>query len=101
MQKHKSSVQLLQLCVIGIGVLEIGAVLVALESPAQAYVDPGSGYVLLQVLGSMAVGALYYVRHRLRKVLWMIRGKRDAEPEEEQENSADGSQIAEAPKADR
>jgi len=51
-----------------LGVLQIVAVLCALEQPAHAYVDPGSGYVLLQVIGSMFAGALFYLRHRLRRI---------------------------------
>jgi hypothetical protein len=53
--------------------LQIVTILVALERPAQAYVDPGSGFVFLQVVGSMAAGAVYYMRHRLRRVLHLVR----------------------------
>jgi hypothetical protein len=51
-----------------LGALIIVALLFAFEQPAQAYVDPGSGFVFLQVAGSMAVGALFYLRHRIRKL---------------------------------
>jgi hypothetical protein len=51
-----------------LGILQIAAVLCALEQPARAYVDPGSGYVFLQVIGSMFAGALFYLRHRLRRM---------------------------------
>jgi hypothetical protein len=43
--------------------------LVAFERPAQAYVDPGSGFVFLQVAGSMCAGAIYYLRHRVKRIL--------------------------------
>ncbi|HKR29951.1 MAG TPA: hypothetical protein VJT08_05715 [Terriglobales bacterium] len=51
-----------------LGVLQIAAVVCAFERPAHAYVDPGSGYMLLQVIGSMCAGAIFYLRHRLRRL---------------------------------
>jgi hypothetical protein len=56
-----------------LGALQIAAVLIAFERPAQAYVDPGSGFVFLQVAGSMFAGAVYYTRHRLRRILHSLR----------------------------
>ena len=56
-----------------LGALQIVALLVAFERPAHAYVDPGSGFVFLQVAGSMVAGAVYYARHRLRRVLHSLR----------------------------
>jgi hypothetical protein len=53
--------------------LQIGALLVAFERPARAYVDPGSGFVFLQVAGSMLAGAAYYMRHRLKRILNSMR----------------------------
>jgi hypothetical protein len=50
------------------GMLQIVAIFCAFEKPAYAYVDPGSGYLLLQVLGSMLAGAAFIVRHRLRRM---------------------------------
>jgi hypothetical protein len=47
--------------------------LVAFERPAQAYVDPGSGFVFLQIAGSMLAGAVYYLRHRVRRILQSMR----------------------------
>jgi hypothetical protein len=55
-----------------LGVLQIVAVLCAFEKPALAYVDPGSGYVLLQVIGSMCAGSIFYLRHRLRRMLGLV-----------------------------
>jgi hypothetical protein len=51
------------------GMLQIVAIFCAFEKPAYAYVDPGSSYLLLQVLGSMLAGAAFVVRHRLRRML--------------------------------
>jgi hypothetical protein len=51
-----------------LGMLQIVAVLCAFERPALAYVDPGSGYVFLQIIGSMCAGAIFYLRHRMRRM---------------------------------
>jgi hypothetical protein len=53
--------------------LQLAALLVAFERPAHAYVDPGSGFVFLQVAGSMFAGALYYLRHRVKRLLYSLR----------------------------
>ena len=60
-------------CLLLLGALQIAAMLVAFERPALAYVDPGSGFVFLQVAGSMCAGAIYYLRHRLRRMLYPSR----------------------------
>jgi hypothetical protein len=57
-----------------LGAVQIAALLVAFERPAQAYVDPGSGFVFLQVAGSMFAGAVYYMRHRLKRIFHAMRG---------------------------
>jgi hypothetical protein len=36
--------------------------------PAYAYVDPGSGLLALQIIGSTLAGAMYLVRKRIREV---------------------------------
>lgn len=53
----------------GLGILQFGAILCTLEKPAYAYVDPGSGFLFLQVAGSMLAGAAFFVRHRLKRML--------------------------------
>ncbi|HEU5233778.1 MAG TPA: hypothetical protein VFU50_13020 [Terriglobales bacterium] len=53
---------------LALSVLQIATVVCAFERPAHAYVDPGSGYMLLQVIGSMFAGAVFYLRHRLRRL---------------------------------
>jgi len=50
------------------GVVQIATLLCAFEKPAYAYVDPGSGYVLFQIVGSMLAGAAFFIRHRLRRM---------------------------------
>jgi hypothetical protein len=57
------------------GVVQIATLLCAFEKPAYAYVDPGSGYVLFQIVGSMLAGAAFFVRHRLRRMFgWAVDG---------------------------
>ena len=56
-----------------LGAIQIAALFVAFERPAQAYVDPGSGFVFLQIAGSMFAGAVYYMRHRLKRILNAMR----------------------------
>lgn len=53
----------------GLGILQFGAILCTLEKPAYAYVDPGSGFLFLQVADSMLAGAAFFVRHRLKRML--------------------------------
>jgi hypothetical protein len=67
------SPRVLRSCLLLLGALQIAALLVAWERPAQAYVDPGSGFVFLQIAGSMAAGALYYLRHRLKRIFHLMR----------------------------
>lgn len=69
-----------------LGVLQIAALLVAFERPAQAYVDPGSGFVFLQVAGSMCAGAIYYLRHRVKRMLSSLRRSPVSPPTEVIEN---------------
>ncbi len=54
-------------------VLQIAALMVAFERPAHAYVDPGSGFVFLQVAGSMCAGAIFYLRHRVKRLFYSLR----------------------------
>ena len=66
-----------------LGALQIAALLIAFERPARGYVDPGSGFVFLQIASSMFAGAVYYLRHRLKRVLNAMRrsnGVADKQP---------------------
>jgi hypothetical protein len=63
-----------------LGTLQIAVLLVAFERRAQAYVDPGSGFIFLQVAGSMFAGAIYYMRHRVKRMLNSIRRSSQVSP---------------------
>jgi hypothetical protein len=56
-----------------LSVLQIAALMAAFERPAHAYVDPGSGFVFLQVAGSMCAGAIFYLRHRVKRLFYSLR----------------------------
>jgi hypothetical protein len=73
-----------------LGALQIAALLVAFERPAHAYVDPGSGFVFLQVAGSMFAGAIFYMRHRLKRILNAMRGSSEISSQ-----AGSGTEVAE------
>ena len=73
MKRSCYSPRVLRSCLLLLGALQIAVVLCAFERPAQAYVDPGSGFVFLQVAGSMVAGTLYYLRHRLKRIFHSMR----------------------------
>lgn len=50
------------------GLFQVIIILIAAAKPANAYVDPGSGLLFLQVGGSMLVGALFVLRAKIRKL---------------------------------
>ncbi len=68
MKKFLCSPRVQRCCLFLLGILQVAALLVASERPAQAYVDPGSGFVFLQVIGSMVAGSAYYLRHRIKRI---------------------------------
>jgi hypothetical protein len=46
----------------------IAGLILMTEQRASAYVDPGSGLLLLQMLGASVAGGLFFLRQRLRKL---------------------------------
>ena len=46
-----------------------------IAEPAYAYVDPGSGLLALQIIGSTFAGALFLVGKRIRETLGFLRRK--------------------------
>jgi hypothetical protein len=67
------SPRVLRCWILLLAAFEIASLLIATERQAKAYVDPGSGFVFLQVAGSMCAGALYYLRHRVKRLLYSLR----------------------------
>lgn len=50
------------------GLFQVIVILIAAVKPANAYVDPGTGILFLQVGGSMLAGALFALRAKIRKL---------------------------------
>ena len=72
---------ILRCCLLFLSAVQIAALLIAFERPARAYIDPGSGFVFLQVAGSMFAGAVYYLRQRLKRIFGSLRRpSRDSSP---------------------
>ena len=44
------------------GLVTLAMLLMAMPQPAHAYVDPGSGAMLWQILAAAVIGSLFYVR---------------------------------------
>jgi hypothetical protein len=60
-----------RLCAAALGVLmvfQVFALLCALARPAYAYVDPGSGFLALQMLSTTFAGMIFMARKRLRNL---------------------------------
>jgi hypothetical protein len=53
------------------GLFQVFVFLAAAVKPANAYVDPGSGLLFLQVGGSMLAGAMFVLRAKIRKLFRM------------------------------
>lgn len=67
------------------GALQVLVFLIAAEKPANAYVDPGSGLLFLQVGGSMLAGAMFVLRQKIRKLLRLGKPEEHAEVAEKSE----------------
>lgn len=50
------------------GLFQVIVILIAAAKPANAYVDPGTGILFLQVGGSMLAGVLFALRAKIRKL---------------------------------
>jgi hypothetical protein len=60
--------------VVWIAVLALG-VLAASEAPAHAYIDPGTGSYLLQLMIGSILGGLFVVKMYWKKITSRLRGK--------------------------
>ena len=54
------------------------ATLIVCTSTAHAYIDPGTGSMLLQMLGAGVAGAFFYFSHWRRQILNWFRGRKSA-----------------------
>jgi hypothetical protein len=85
----------IRICIAVLGCVQVVALFLAWEKPAAAYVDPGTGYVFLQVAGSTLAGACFYLRHRLKKVFSFHRNQKSF-----QNNSTEDTQSFSASSAE-
>jgi hypothetical protein len=61
-------------------VFQVLAVLCALAQPAYAYVDPGSGFLAIQMISTTFAGMIFMARKRLRSLF--RRNYSEPKPEE-------------------
>jgi hypothetical protein len=52
----------------GLTVLQWLFVIVAVQRPAYGYVDPGSGMLVVQFIGSILGGGIFFLRKRLKQL---------------------------------
>jgi hypothetical protein len=64
--------------------LQLALFLTAVERPAYGYVDPGSGMLVVQFVGSILSGGVFFLRKRLKQFFF---------PEKSAPVSAEASEI--------
>lgn len=74
MKIHRS----VSLLCFGLTVAQFFFVLTAIEKPAYGYVDPGSGILLMQFLGSFMTGGIFILRKRLKTLFVRTKSSQDA-----------------------
>ena len=61
--------------------LQVIAVLCALTQPAHAYVDPGSGFLAIQMISTTFAGIIFLLRRRfrqfVRKIAYHLKAKKE------------------------
>jgi hypothetical protein len=67
-------------------VLLLVLALSATTRPAYAYVDPGSGLLFVQMLGSTLAGMMFLLRKRVRQLFQRFGGERPAKQDTEAGN---------------
>ena len=67
------------------------AVALAATGPAAAYIDPGTGSMLLQVLGAGVAGAIFYFRELRIKLASFFRREAPAAKDASEPSSGDPS----------
>ncbi len=55
---------------------QILAIICAVERPAYGYVDPGSGLLAVQILGTTFAGMIFILRRNLRSIFGHVMGYR-------------------------
>jgi len=65
------------------------AVTLAASGPASAYIDPGTGSMLLQVFAAGVAGAIFYFRELRNKITSLFRRKAPAAEDTSEPSSGD------------
>ena len=60
-------------------IVALALLVLATEQAARAYTDPGSGMLIVQLLGSAALGALFYFQRVRNWVAALFRGNKPEE----------------------
>ncbi len=74
---------------------QVSGLILLMEQQARAYVDPGSGLLLLQMLGASIAGVFYALRHKLARRFG--RSRSDTPPGEQPVSQTDNSSSEAAP----
>lgn len=53
--------------------LQLALLLTAVERPAYGYVDPGSGMLVVQFVGSILSGGVFFLRKRLKQIFFPVK----------------------------
>jgi hypothetical protein len=54
-------------------VFQVALFLAAVERPAYGYVDPGSGMLVVQFVGSILSGGVFFLRKRLKQFFFPVK----------------------------
>ena len=65
------------------------AISLAATAPAAAYIDPGTGSMLLQVMGAGIAGAIFYFRELRSKIMSIFRREAPAAEDASEPSSGD------------
>jgi hypothetical protein len=56
--------------------VQVLIVLAAIERPAYGYVDPGSGILVVQFVGSACSAGLFFLRKRIRQLFFPVKAEK-------------------------
>ena len=76
--------------------LSLLALLLAVPRPASAYVDPGSGAMVWQILAAMGLGLVFYLRRAGEWLSRTFQSKPDQQPDAKRASDLEESGAAEA-----
>ncbi len=57
-------------------VVQVIILVAAIERPAYGYVDPGSGILVVQFVGSACSAGLFFLRRRIRQLFFPVKAEK-------------------------